>query len=240
MKKNELQQTPKTHWAITVLIGMVLVASGVAIAFFPKMAMSIALIVTSVLFFAFGITDSISALRYKKTETDWKANLGNGLITLLVGIFIFATIYVPTITPMIVLILLCFWAVLRCILLIVGFIIGKTKKKANLLQAVLMGTVGICAFLFRDFIFASTKIIGYAIIGIGALVLVYAFMKKSSAKAKEAELTNKTEELPNEEVKEIETGIGKIEKELSENGAALETVKENDKEYAEVESIDEV
>lgn len=176
--------TPKIHWLTSLLAGIVLVATGVAISFFPKMAMSIALIVASILFFAFGVTDSFSALKNKKDENEWKSNLGNGLITLLVGIFIFSTMYVPTIKPMHVITVLCIWAVIRCVLLINGFIKGKTKKKANLLQAVLLCIGGVSIFLFRDLIFASTKLIGYALITIGSLVIIYAFMKKSSSKQK--------------------------------------------------------
>ncbi len=185
MKKISTNNESPIYMLCAILAGIILVASGIAIAFFPKMAMSIALIVASVLFFAFGITDSISALRNKQSEIDWKTTLGNGILTLLVGIFIFATIYVPTITPLKLIVVLSIWAVIRCILLIIGFISGKFKKKENLLQALIMGCVGVCAFLFRDLIIASTKIIGYALIIIGALILVYVFLKKALTKKEE-------------------------------------------------------
>lgn len=206
MKKLFTDNESKIYMLCAILAGVILVASGVAIAFFPKMAMSIALIIASILFFAFGITDSISALRNKQAEIDWKTTLGNGILTLLVGIFIFATIYVPTITPLKLIVVLSIWAVIRCILLVIGFISGKFKKKENLLQALIMGCVGVCAFLFRDLIIASTKIIGYALIAIGALILVYVFLKKALIKkeAPTSEISeDKKENLSNNETQAL-------------------------------------
>lgn len=207
MKKIFTNNESKIYMLCAILAGIILVASGVAIAFFPKMAMSIALIVASILFFAFGITDSISALRNKQAEIDWKTTLGNGILTLLVGIFIFATIYVPTITPLKLIVVLSIWAIIRCILLVIGFIRGKFKKKENLLQALIMGCVGVCAFLFRDLIIASTKIIGYVLIVIGALILVYGFLKKALIKKEEPtseNSENKKENLSNNETKALD------------------------------------
>lgn len=180
---NENKAKKKISWLETALIGIILVAVGITIVFFPKAAMSIVMIVAAVIFFVLGITDMVAAIRYKADTDSWKTTLGSGILTLLVSLFMGFTVYTP-VEAMTIVVVLCVWAVVRCLLMLVGVIMGKVRRKGTILSSVILGIAGILVFLFRDVIAASTLIIGYVLMGAGIVALIVGFYGRAAGNEK--------------------------------------------------------
>lgn len=188
MQENESNK--KFQWIEAFLIGVIALMLGLSVAFFPKMLTSIGFIVAAVVFFGVGLTDVIASVQYKSESGVSASSLWAGLISILAGAFMAVTIYMPSIKSETVIIVLCVWAVLRCLLMLYGVITGKVRRKGTVISASCMGAVGILVFLFRDIIIASTRIIGYILMAAGALAIILGLYQRAS----ERELKEKAEE----------------------------------------------
>ncbi|MBR5420013.1 MAG: hypothetical protein IK115_02565, partial [Lachnospiraceae bacterium] len=141
------------------------------------------LIMAAIIFFVLGFTDMIAAIRYRKDSSGWQTTLSSGIVTLLVGVFMGFTVYMP-VAPMTTVTVLCAWAVIRCLLTLVGVIMGKVRRKGTIISSCVLGVAGILIFIFRDVIAASTAIIGYGLMGVGAVLMVIGFYRRAAGNEK--------------------------------------------------------
>ena len=188
MQENESNK--KLQWLEAFLIGIITLMLGLSVSFFPKMLTSIGFIVAAVVFFSVGLTDVIASVQYKNEAGVSKSSLWAGLISILAGAFMAVTIYMPSIKTEMVIIVLCVWAVLRCLFMLYGVITGKVKRKGAVISASVIGVAGILVFLFRDIIIASTRIIGYVLMAVGVLAIILGLYQRAS----ERELKEKIEQ----------------------------------------------
>ena len=183
----------KFDWVSNALMGALMVLTGIMIVFFPKAAMSMILIMAAIVFFVTGFTDMIAAIRYRNDSKGWQTTLSSGIVTLLVGVFMGFTIYMP-VTPMTTVIVLCVWAVLRCLLTLVGVIMGKVRRSGTIISSCVLGLSGILVFIFRDVLAASTLIIGYVLIGVGAVLMIVGFYRRAAVNEKTEAIVQKERE----------------------------------------------
>lgn len=197
----------KFDWISNALMGALMVLTGIMIVFFPKAAMSMILIMAAIIFFVLGFTDMIAAIRYRKDSSGWQTTLSSGIITLLVGIFIGITVYMP-VAPMTTVIVLCAWAVLRCLFTLVGVIMGRVRRRGTIISSCVLGLAGIVVFIFRDVIAASTMIIGYVLIGLGAVLMIVGFYRRAAGNEKtEAIVQQQREEKKHEREEKLVNSI---------------------------------
>ena len=183
----------KFDWVSNALMGALMVLTGIMIVFFPKAAMSMILIMAAIVFFVTGFTDMIAAIRYRNDSKGWQTTLSSGIVTLLVGAFMGVTIYMP-VTPMTTVIVLCAWAVLRCLLTLVGVIMGKVRRSGTIISSSILGVSGILVFIFRDVLAASTLIIGYVLMGVGAVLMIIGFYRRAAVNERTEAIVQKERE----------------------------------------------
>ena len=240
----ESDKKRSVNWLSTALIGALMVITGGMIIFFPKAAISMVMVMAAVILFVMGFTDMIAALRYKSDTQSWKTTLSSGIVTLLVGIFMGVTIYMP-VDVMTIVIVLCAWAVIRCLCTLVGVIFGNLRRKGTIISSVILGIAGILVFLFRDVIAASTLVIGYGLLALGAVLLIAGFYSRAALNEKTEAIEQKKREEKKKQLEEKFVEIATEEEAIATGldlteGPAEEAAPEETAEEAADEAAEEV
>ncbi len=183
-KKEKAKNPSKTDWLRNFAIGLLLFISGILSKFFPATVMTVTYVVTGVVFALIGISDGVSALKYKETGSDWKLILIMGGLSVICAVyFIPAVIYLYSINISIYVV--SAWLVLRGILNIAGLAKGTLRRKNVLLWAVVMIASGIFSIFFCEQIISySTSYLAYILIASGVLLAFYGIYQKTDEKEK--------------------------------------------------------
>ena len=196
------------NWLQLTLIGVVMLLFGLMSVLFPKMLASLGFMVAGVLFMLIGVTDTIAAFKYKTGESGFNGEGVSGILSILLSLFFIATFYMPNITTMTIIYVLCAWGIIRCILMFISVFNGRAKSKGTVLSALISGVAGIALFLLRDIIMSSGKLIGIIMLVLGALCMLIGLYQRADTKGKkEKELAEKHKE--NESQKAEATQISK-------------------------------
>ncbi len=207
-----------TDWIRNFAIGLLLFISGILSKFFPATIMTVTYVVSGVVFALIGISDGVSALKYKETGSDWKLTLIMGGISLLAAVyFIPAVIYLYSVNISIY--VLCAWLISRGSLNIAGLARGTLKRKNVLLWAVVMIAMGTFAGFFCEQIVSySSTYLPYILIVTGVLLSFFGIYQKTDEKeAKEKKLREEA----------IQNGLANAVDTMHQNNELIEAPKED-------------
>jgi uncharacterized membrane protein HdeD (DUF308 family) len=89
MKKtnDQTDQPKKSAWFQNTLLGMVLLVFGILFKFFPTTASSIIFTILGIVLLFVGITDAITAKKYKDDDDDWKTPMIVGVISIIASTY---------------------------------------------------------------------------------------------------------------------------------------------------------
>ncbi len=214
------------NWLQITLIGIVVLIFGLMGVFFPKILASIGFMVAGVLFMFLGVTDTIASIKYKTSEKGFNGEGVSGILSILLSIFFIATFYMPAVSTMTIIYVICIWGVLRCILMLIGVFNGRTKRKGTIMSALISGIAGIALFLLRDVILNSSKMIGIILIILGAICMLIGLYQRADAKGKkEKELAEKRKDTEQKRI-EATQETKKIESDNTPTDAEVTEIKE--------------
>lgn len=182
--KGNAEAQRRLSYMRNILLGIIILVSGILTKFFPDTVISVVYLVCGVVFLLIGLSDAISALKYKETGSDWQSITIAGTLSLLASIW-FILAFAKSYSVALAIVIASVWFITRGILSFVGLFRGKIKRREVIVPSVLKILCGILALIFRDGIILYTKAyIGYVLLAGGALLTFFGFFMRADAREK--------------------------------------------------------
>lgn len=183
---NEIKhEKKKSNWLQTALIGIVAFLFGILVTFFKSTASAIIFITIGVMLLIIGITDAVAALKYKDDDDDWKTPMIVGFASILISLLFIITYWMRiALSAHAMVIIVGVWGIARCIVLLVGIIRGRVKRKGSITSAMITGVGGLLLIVAYPFILSASQMIGYVLIGIGIVLTFIGFYQRADKREK--------------------------------------------------------
>lgn len=185
MSKEHTIEKKKSSWLQITLIGLVAFLFGILTIFFKSTASAIIFITIGIMLLIVGITDAAAALKYKDDDDDWKTPMIVGVSSVLISLLFVITYWLRiSISGKAMLIIIGSWGILRCLVLLIGIIRGRVKRKGSITSAMITGVGGILVILGNSFILSASKLIGYVLVGIGIILTFIGLYQRADKREK--------------------------------------------------------